>query len=163
MKEFYVVKTKRYTTLCNEALREKSLSLKAKGLYAFMQSLPEDWDYTVKGLQAVLKEGYEAIAGALKELEASGYLYRIQAREKSGQYAKAVYILLEYREQGTVIGFPVNGQVEPKKLFSNEKSKRLKNKGVASEKKMSHHFEGERTYTKEELAALIVDINDVDF
>ena len=62
-----------YTIISNSVLKNKNLSLKAKGLYAYMWSLPDDWDYTLAGLVAVLKEGNQAIKEALKELEREGY------------------------------------------------------------------------------------------
>lgn len=69
-----VNKTKDYTVMSNYHLRDKNLSLKAKGLLSQMLSLPEDWDYTVKGLCAINKENETAINSTLKELKEAGYL-----------------------------------------------------------------------------------------
>ena len=69
MAVFRVNKNKNYTVMSNYHLRDKNLSLKAKGLLSLMLSLPEDWDYTVRGLSAINKESLGAIQSALKELE----------------------------------------------------------------------------------------------
>ncbi len=72
---FRVVKTKNYTMMSNQHLKDKRLTLKAKGLMSVMLSLPENWDYT-RGLAAISKEGVDAISEAMKELERSGYVIR---------------------------------------------------------------------------------------
>lgn len=71
-----VEKTKNYTVMSNFHLRDKNLSLKAKGLMSLMLSLPDDWDYSVAGLNAICKDGESAIRSAIKELEDNGYLKR---------------------------------------------------------------------------------------
>ena len=58
--------------MSNHHLRDKALSLKSKGLLSMMLSLPEDWNYTTRGLAKICKEGVDAIGGALRELEAAG-------------------------------------------------------------------------------------------
>lgn len=71
---FRVEKVKDYTTISNYHLRDKRLSLKAKGLLTMILALPEDWNFTIRGLSAICKEGAESIGTALKELEKGGYL-----------------------------------------------------------------------------------------
>ena len=66
--------------MANHHLRNKGLSLKAKGLLSLMLSLPEDWDYTVKGLAYICKDGIDSINGAIKELETTGYMHRQRVR-----------------------------------------------------------------------------------
>lgn len=68
-----VEKNKNYTVMSNVHLRDKALSLKAKGLLSLILSLPDDWQYNVKGLAAISKEGRSGITSALQELEAAGY------------------------------------------------------------------------------------------
>ena len=80
-----------YTTMSNRHLRDERLSLRAIGLMSKMLSLPEDWDYTVKGLCAIVKEGREAVRKALMELEAAGYLVREQGRSAGGNFASNDY------------------------------------------------------------------------
>ena len=69
MAVFRVEKTKDFTVMGNHHLRNGKLSLKAKGLLSLMLSLPEDWDYTTKGLACICKDGVDSIGSALKELE----------------------------------------------------------------------------------------------
>ena len=73
MAVFRVEKTKDFTVMSNHHLRNGKLSLKAKGLLSLMLSLPEDWDYTTKGLACICKDGMDSIGSALKELEQHGY------------------------------------------------------------------------------------------
>lgn len=69
-----VEKEANYTTMCNYHFKEKGLSLKAKGLLSWMLSLPDDWDYSIKGMSKCHKDGEDAITSALKELKEFGYL-----------------------------------------------------------------------------------------
>lgn len=94
MGKINVVKRDNFTIINNHVLQNKNLSLKAKGLYAFMWSLPPDWDYSVNGLVAVLKEGRDAINVALKELENEGYLVRSISRS-GGKFSDMDYCLNE--------------------------------------------------------------------
>ena len=66
---FRIERTRDYTVMSNHHLRDKALSLKSKGLLSMMLSLPEDWNYTTRGLAKICKEGVDAIGGALRELE----------------------------------------------------------------------------------------------
>ena len=61
MAVFRIDKTRDYTVMANHHLRNKALSLKAKGLLSLMLSLPEDWDYTTKGLSMICKDGVDSI------------------------------------------------------------------------------------------------------
>lgn len=60
-----------------------------------MLSLPEDWNYTTRGLAAICKEGVDAIGGALRELEAAGYIVRHQLRDKQGRISDTEYVIYE--------------------------------------------------------------------
>ena len=80
MAVFRVEKNKGYTVMSNHHLRNKALSLKAKGLLSQMLSLPEDWDYTLKGLSLINRESIDAIRTAVWELERAGYIRREQGR-----------------------------------------------------------------------------------
>ena len=68
MAVFRVEKTRDYTVMANHHLRNKTLSLKAKGLLSLILALPEDWDYTLKGLSLISRESVDAIREAVKEL-----------------------------------------------------------------------------------------------
>ena len=74
MAVFRVDKTKNYTIMSNEHLRNKEMSLKAKGLLSLMLSLPDDWDYSLNGLVAICKENESAVKTTLQELKDLGYL-----------------------------------------------------------------------------------------
>ena len=84
MAVFRIERTKNYTVMSNYHLRDKALSLKSKGLLSMMLSLPEDWNYTTRGLAKICKEGVDAIGGALRELESAGYIVRHQMRDRQG-------------------------------------------------------------------------------
>ena len=85
MAVFRIEKTRDYTVMSNYHLRDMSLSLKAKGLLSLMLSLPENWDYTMKGLARICKDGIDSISGGIRELEAHGYLIRARVRGANGQ------------------------------------------------------------------------------
>ncbi|NCB30796.1 MAG: helix-turn-helix domain-containing protein, partial [Clostridia bacterium] len=74
MAKFRVEKNKDFTVMSNHHLRNKELTLKAKGLQSLMLSLPESWDYTTKGLSKICKDGIDSICATIKELEAQGYI-----------------------------------------------------------------------------------------
>ena len=69
MPVFRVEKTNSYTVMSNHHLRNPDLTLKAKGLLSLMLSLPENWDYTLKGLSCICRENVDAIRTAVWELE----------------------------------------------------------------------------------------------
>ena len=96
MAVFRVEKTKGYTVMSNHHLKNRALSLKAKGLLSVMLSLPEDWDYTLKGLAHISKESVDAIREAVRELETVGYIIRSRSRNEKGQLAGAEYVIYEH-------------------------------------------------------------------
>ena len=71
---FRTFKNENYTVMSNYHLKEKNMSLKAKGLLSMMLSLPDDWDYSLSGLVSICKENETAIKSALKELRDFGYI-----------------------------------------------------------------------------------------
>ena len=95
MAVFRVEKNRGYTVMSNHHLRNKDLSLKAKGLLSQMLSLPEDWDYTLKGLSLINRESIDAIRTAVWELEKAGYITRQQNRDGKGKMADMVYTIYE--------------------------------------------------------------------
>ena len=92
---FRTIKNKNYTVMSNHHLQNPNLSLKAMGLMSKILSLPEDWNYSVKGLAAYCKDGYESVRTALLELEAEGYLIRRTLRGERGKIAGTEYIFRE--------------------------------------------------------------------
>jgi hypothetical protein len=90
-----VEKNKSYTVMSNHHLRNRTLSLKAKGLLSQMLSLPEDWDYTLAGLASINKESKDAIRTAVRELEEAGYVVRRQTTDARGKFSVNEYIIHE--------------------------------------------------------------------
>ena len=92
---FRVERNKGYTVMSNHHLRNKELSLKAKGLLSQMLSLPEDWDYTLAGLSLINRESIDAIRTAVWELEKAGYITRRQGRDDKGKMTAIEYTIYE--------------------------------------------------------------------
>ena len=90
-----VERTGDYTTMSNHHLRNMKISLKAKGLMSVMLSLPENWDYTIKGLSIINKEGLDSIRSTIHELELAGYIERQRIRDEKGRFRTAEYIIRE--------------------------------------------------------------------
>ena len=101
---FRVNKNKDYTVMSNYHLRDKNMSFKAKGLLSMMLSLPDDWDYSIKGIASISKENEKAITIILNELKELGYLRIIKLKPnetKSGriEYIYDIYEMSEYKKQ----------------------------------------------------------------
>ena len=92
---FRVSKNRNYTVMSNYHLKDRALTLKSKGLLSMMLSLPEEWDYTTRGLAKICKEGVDAIGASLKELETGGYLVRRQLRDSQGRITDTEYTIYE--------------------------------------------------------------------
>ena len=95
MAVFRIERTRDYTVMSNHHLRNHELSLKAKGLLSMMLSLPDDWNYTTRGLAKICKEGVDAIGSALRELETAGYIVRNQLRDQQGRISDTEYVIYE--------------------------------------------------------------------
>lgn len=95
MPVFRVEKNQNYTTMCNHHLRDQELSLKGKGLLSMLLSLPDTWNYSVRGLAAIIPDGVDGVVTALKELERLGYLERHQLRQANGRMGKVEYVIYE--------------------------------------------------------------------
>ena len=95
MPVFRVEKNNNYTTMCNYHLRDQALTLKAKGMLSMILSLPDTWNYSVRGLAAISHEGVDGIVTALKELENHGYLSRRQLRQPNGRLGSIEYVVYE--------------------------------------------------------------------
>ena len=110
MPVFRVERNTGYTVMSNHHLRNKELTLKAKGLLSQMLSLPEDWDYTLAGLSHINREKIDAIREAVKELEKAGYIVRSRERDEKGRLRGADYIIYEQpqlpEEQPPTLDYP---------------------------------------------------------
>jgi len=100
MAVFRVERTGDYTVMSNFHLKDKRLSLKAKGLLSQMLSLPDDWDYTLSGLSYINRESKDAIRSAVNELETAGYIRRRQTTDASGKFAANEYTIFERPIEG---------------------------------------------------------------
>ena len=94
MEVIRVIKNKNYTTISNQLFKNKGISLKAKGLMAYLLSLPNDWDLSINGIVSTSMEGRGAIGNIFKELIAAGYIERIQIRDK-GKFVGYDYFVFE--------------------------------------------------------------------
>lgn len=90
-----VIKDTNFTVMSNYHLRDNKLSLKAKGLLSLVLSLPDDWDYTIKGLLQFARDKNDSFAATLKELESNGYLNRERKRNEKGQVKGNKYYFYE--------------------------------------------------------------------
>ena len=128
MSVFRVEKNKNYTVMANYHLRDKRLSFRARGLLSTILSLPDDWDYSVKGLVTLAKDGFDSVKTTLKELEETGYLVRKRDRNYHGQLSKMIYTI--YEEPQLTEGSPTEGiptQVEPTEVKPHQLSKDITN------------------------------------
>ena len=100
MSVFRVNKNKNYTCISNECLKDRGLSLKAKGLLVLMLSLPDTWDYSIEGLTTLCSECKSTIVTILKELEQNGYLVRTKIRNEKGQIINTCYDIYESKIDG---------------------------------------------------------------
>ena len=119
MAVFRVERTRDYTVMSNHHLKNKDLSLKAKGLLSQMLSLPENWDYTLAGLSAINRESKDAIRSAVNELEKAGYIRRRQTVDSRGKFSGNEYIIYEQPSSASPSsGFPTTGNPSTEKPSS---------------------------------------------
>ena len=129
MAVFRVERNRGYTVMSNHHLRNKELSLKAKGLLSQMLSLPEDWDYTLAGLSFINREKIDAIREAVKELERAGYIVRSRERDEKGRLRGTDYVIFEQPQTPPVSDLPtlenpmqLNKDIQKTDLPKKEKS-----------------------------------------
>ena len=85
MSVFRVEKSREFTVIANGVFKDKTLSAKAKGILVEMLSLPENWDYTLKGLTYLFSDGIDSIRQGIRELEEHGYIVRERKRDAKGR------------------------------------------------------------------------------
>ena len=144
MPVFRVEKTNNYTVMSNHHLRNPDLTLKAKGLLSLMLSLPENWDYTLKGLSCICRENVDAIRTAVWELEKAGYITRRQGRDEKGKMTAIEYTIYEFpqppKPQKPVLENPISDNPtteipvseNPTQLNKDRSTKDLLNTDVSS-------------------------------
>ena len=115
MAVFRIEKTRDYTVMSNHHLKDRTLTLKSKGLLSMMLSLPDEWNYTTRGLAAICREGVDSIGAALKELENHGYIRRTQLRDEKGKITDTEYVIYEMPqcEPPSSPGTPLSGTAKP--------------------------------------------------
>ena len=135
-----------YTTISTEPLKEKSLSLKAKGILAVIMTLPPSWDFSITGITSVLKENEYAVRSAIGELMKLGYCKRICERDEKGKIKGWVYVFADEREllkeqdvENQLVENPLVGNplVENRKVDNNKEYKEI-NKENNKEKRLSN-------------------------
>lgn len=107
MSIFRVNKNTNYTVMSNHHLQDRTLSLKAKGLLSYMLSLPDDWDYSLKGLTVGCKDGIDSVRSAVHELETKGYLCRSKVRDPRGRIIDYNYEVFECPQKESVENTPI--------------------------------------------------------
>jgi hypothetical protein len=152
MAVFRVEKTRDYTVMANHHLRNTALSLKAKGLLSLMLSLPENWDYTTKGLAKICRDGVDSICSTIKELEEHGYIIRQRIRNNAGQLTTVEYTILEQpqppppKRENPVLGNPILEKPEqaypeqenPAQLSTKESNKDLLSINISNPIQSNH-------------------------
>ena len=125
MAQFKIRCEKNFTTIHNSIFKDKTISLKAKGLLAFMMSVPPDWDYSLAGLAACNKDGLVSVRSALQELEDNFYVKLTKVRNEKGQIVDMQY---------DVSDEPVFGnRIEEKPFLENPKADNPKTEKPLSE------------------------------
>ena len=146
MAVFRINKNKDYTIMGKYHLREKNMSLKAKGLLSVMLSLPDDWDYSVEGLVSICEESKTSIQAILKELEDNKYLVRKRLQNDKGQFIYEYNIYEKPYTEEPWMDYPCtdypctenkpqlnNNKLNTKELNTNEyKEKNIKKESVNS-------------------------------
>ena len=95
MPVFRIEKTNNYTVMANHHLKNKKLSLKAKGLLSMLLSLPDSWKHSIAGYASICKDGVDGVNAGIKELEENGYIIRKRLRNEKGHFAEVEYTILE--------------------------------------------------------------------
>lgn len=135
-----------YTCISNDVFKS-DLSLKARGMLCTMLSLPDDWEFSENGLQAILKDGQTSVRSAIKELEAAGFLSRTRERDESGRMGRCVWVVCDYpRFENPSMDTPSldksNWDNEPQ-LSTKEQSINESSTNKSSAKKEPRHKYGE--------------------
>ena len=108
MAVFRIEKTRDYTVMSNHHLKNKNLTLKAKGLMSLLLSLPDDWVHTLAGLAQISVEGVDAIRMAVHELEREGYVVRNRIRDEKGHLGEMEYVVYENPQMPEVAEAPAS-------------------------------------------------------
>ena len=130
-----------YTCISNDVFKS-DLSLKARGMLCTMLSLPDDWEFSENGLQAILRDGQTSVRSAIKELESAGFLSRTRERDENGRMGKCVWIVCDYPrfENPNLVNSNLGNEPQ---LNTKEQSTNKPNTKESSTKKETRHKYGE--------------------
>ena len=150
-------KNDNYSTICNCIMKEKTISLKAKGLYALVMSLPPTWDFSVQGIVAISKEESGAIYTAIKELIKEGYCKRNMVSEK-GRFVGCEYTFFnkkrkpqeeEPHNEKPLGDFPHTENEEDNKLFNESNSSSINTPNELNNKKELSSDNSKKEYSED--------------
>ena len=134
-----VNKSKNYTVMSNYHLREREMSLKAKGLLSLMLSLPNDWDYTIEGLVTICKENETAVKSTLNELKDFGYLEILKVQNQKGQFEYQYNIYEKPQSKKPEVENP--GVENPGQLNTNKQNTKKEDIPSSKDEELRNHFE----------------------
>lgn len=123
---FKINKTQDYVVMSNHHLRNKNLTLKAKGLLSQMLSLPDDWNYTLAGLAHINKESIDAVRTAVWELEKEGYIEKTRERDEKGKLGGTIYNIYEV---------PPKNNLDPKPQVKKDTNNKIKTNNLSNTNK----------------------------
>lgn len=119
MKIFRVIKNHNYTTINNTIFKNKDVSCKAKGFFATVMSLPDNWDFSVNGMASILSEGKSSIYSAIDELEKAGFLKKVREKNEKGNITGISYTFFET---------PINSDFHPHRDFPDVDNPKVDNR-----------------------------------
>ena len=153
MPVFRVSKNRDFTVIANSVFKDRRLSAKAKGILVEMLSLPENWDYTLKGLTTLFSDGIDSIRQGIKELEENGYIVRERKRDARGRLGGMEYVIYETPEK-TVENIVENSASEQSSPAIAEPTEDFPAQGESAEDKAMLYKELNKSRTKESITHL---------
>lgn len=133
-----------YTCISNDVFRS-DLSLKARGMLCTMLSLPDDWEFSENGLQAILKDGQTSVRSAIKELETAGFLSRTRERDEIGRMGRCIWTVSDYpRFENPSMDTPSldksNWDYEPQLSTKEQSTEELSTKKQSTKREPRHKY-----------------------
>ena len=153
MPVFRVSKNRDFTVIANSVFKDRRLSAKAKGILVEMLSLPENWDYTLKGLTTLFSDGIDSIRQGIKELEENGYIVRERKRDARGRLGGMEYVIYETPEKA-VENIVENSSPEQSAPMIAEPTEDFPAQGESAEDKAMLYKELNKSRTKESITHL---------
>lgn len=150
MPVFRVSKNRDFTVIANSVFKDRRLSAKAKGILVEMLSLPENWDYTLKGLTTLFSDGIDSIRQGIKELEENGYIVRERKRDARGRLGGMEYVIYETPEKA-VENIVENSTPEQSSPANAEPTEDFPVQGESAEDKAMLYKELNKSRTKESI------------